>query len=114
MKTPGPTNLDPAVQHKVESSEHEAGALIPAPVVARRLGWKTATLSNRRALMKDPEGAVHLSSTSVAYPLESVEKFEQELRAGADARREAARALMARARAARRPTTRPEGTAGTR
>lgn len=52
---------------------------LPAPVVARKLGIKTATLAQWRRLGKGPKGWVHLDPTHVLYPAEEVDAWEREM-----------------------------------
>jgi transposase-like protein len=48
---------------------------IAAPLVARRIGIKTATLAKWRCLGKGPQGWIQVSPTHVTYPRSEVEKF---------------------------------------
>lgn len=49
-----------------------------APVVARKLGVKTATLAKWRRTDRGPRGWVRYSETSVAYPAAEVERWLEE------------------------------------
>ena len=62
-------------------SERMLEELVLAQKVAASLGLKTSTLAKKRSLGTDPEGAVWLSPTTVAYPRESVERWLEERRA---------------------------------
>jgi len=53
--------------------------LVQAREVARALGIKTGTLSKWRQKGKGPKKWVRLGRTSVAYPVEEVERFLREL-----------------------------------
>ncbi len=55
--------------------------LVLAPRLAAELGVKTSTLAKWRSNGTDPEGAVWLSPTTVAYPRESVRRWLEERRA---------------------------------
>lgn len=48
---------------------------ILAPVVAAKLGIKTATLAKWRKSGRGPKGWVPYSKTSVAYPVHEVERW---------------------------------------
>jgi hypothetical protein len=52
--------------------------LIAATALAKRWGLKTGTLSKWRRLKKGPRGWYALSPTYIVYPLEEVERFEDE------------------------------------
>jgi transposase-like protein len=52
---------------------------IQARQVARTLGIRTGTLAKWRRQGRGPKGWVRLSRTSVAYPLDEVERFIREL-----------------------------------
>ena len=62
-------------------SGRAAEELVLAPNLAIELGVKTSTLAKWRSLGTDPEGAVWLSPTTVAYPRESVRRWLEERRA---------------------------------
>ena len=62
-------------------SERELEAFVLSPDLAATLGVKTSTLAKWRSLGTDPEGAVWLSPTTVAYPRESVRRWLEERRA---------------------------------
>jgi len=53
---------------------------LPASVVARVLGIKTATLAKWRRQGRGPAGWFHVSSTLVVYPANAVEEFVQRRR----------------------------------
>jgi predicted DNA-binding transcriptional regulator AlpA len=55
--------------------------LVLSPDVAATLGVKTSTLAKWRTNGTDPDGAVWLSPTTVAYPRESVRRWLEERRA---------------------------------
>lgn len=55
--------------------------LILSPNLARLLGVETSTLAKWRQLGRDPEGAVYLSPTTVAYTRQSVERWLEARRA---------------------------------
>lgn len=48
---------------------------ILAQVVAKKLGVKTATLAKWRRKGRGPSGWIRYSETSVAYPVEEVERW---------------------------------------
>lgn len=50
-------------------------AYLPATVVARLLGIKTATLAKWRRQGRGPTGWFHVSTTLVLYPEPEVEQF---------------------------------------
>lgn len=58
-----------------------AEELVLAQNLAEELGVKTSTLAKWRWLGTDPEGAVWLSPTTVAYPRESVRRWLEARRA---------------------------------
>lgn len=54
---------------------------ILAQVVAAKLGVKTATLAKWRRQKRGPSGWVRYSETSVAYPVDEVERWLAEKKA---------------------------------
>lgn len=50
-------------------------AYLPAPLVARMLGIKTATLAKWRRHGKGPQNSFHTGETTVVYPASEVETF---------------------------------------
>lgn len=55
---------------------------ILAQVVAAKLGVKTATLAKWRRQKRGPSGWVRYSKTAVAYPVEEVDRWLAETKAG--------------------------------
>jgi transposase-like protein len=57
---------------------------IPARVVARMIGVKTATLAKWRRLGKGPKGWIEVSPTHVTYAAEEVVRFLDSRRGAAE------------------------------
>lgn len=54
-----------------------------APVVAAKLGVKTATLAKWRHLGRGPKGWIRYSESAVAYPVSEVEAWLEERKGAA-------------------------------